>query len=574
MQPESEDKDELRPYQGRWVARLDGRVVGQGETAEGARKAAQLQRHKERPRISYVPLRLSNMSPQLLQTIEAAAGNHKIYLVGGAVRDAILGVESHDFDFAVDRDAIGLARDVAEELHAAFYVLDRKSETARVLLDRQTGIRDVLDFSSFRGANIADDLKGRDFTINAMAYEPRGQSLVDPLHGAADLGAKLVRACGPTSVQDDPVRVLRAIRMAAALDFKLEAKTRSDVKEAAALLPHISAERQRDELFRILGGPRATSAVRALEMLGVLEHLVPELCLLKGLERPAPHVHNGWEHTLGVLRALDEILDVLCNDDRIASKEGFFVGLLSQRLGRYRPQFAEHFSRGPHLERSLRSLLFFAALLHDVAKPTTRVVYEDRSIHFPGHENAGALVAAERARFFNLGNDEIKWLRTVIAHHGSFFDLGRRTEETGELPTRQAIYHYFRDAAGCGPDLIVLGLADLKGARDHRLTERAWTAYIETARALLENYWEKPGEAVSPPQLIDGNDVMELLAAKEGPLVGALLRDIREAQAIGVIKTREEAIAFGRDWLGARMADQAKMDSEASDAKGNTQKPG
>jgi poly(A) polymerase len=122
-------------------------------------------------------------------------------------------------------------------------------------------------------------------------------------------------------------------------------------------------------------------------------------------------------------------------------------------------------------------------------------------------------------------------------------------EEQGELPSRRAIYRFFRDSDASAVGLILLGLADFRGTREHTLTEKSWLAWVNVARELLENLWEKPAETVAPPRLIDGNDLMQVLALEPGPIVGELLEAIREAQATGVVSTRDAALQFGRDWL-------------------------
>ncbi len=497
-----------------------------------------------------------SLSP-LVERVHAALPDHEIYLVGGAVRDALLGKLSHDLDFVVPQEAIRLARQVANSLNADFYILDESFDAARVIV-RSAGVkdsRDFLDFTSFRSLKgvppkaIETDLRARDFTVNAIAYDLRTDSILDPLKGGADLRAKVLRACSVSSMSDDAIRVLRGVRLAAALEFRIEAETREAMKAAASLLPRISPERQRDELFKILDGPRADASVRVLEALGVFPYFLPELAAMKGVTQSAPHVDDVWEHTLSVLQYLDGILSTLSTEASEEKDSDLLSGLLSLRLGRYRTQLAEHFARPLNPERSMRGLLFLAALYHDVSKPDTRTVDETGRIRFLGHDVAGAETAARRGRSLNLSNDEVERLRAVILHHMRFHYHVSRMERDGKEPSRKSIYRFFRDAGEAGVDLILLGLADQRGTRGHLLTQDAWSKALDVARIFLENYWEKPEETVAPPRLVDGNEIMQEFELRPGPAIGHLLDAIREAQAAGEISTRDEAVEYGRKWL-------------------------
>ncbi|HEY5982900.1 MAG TPA: HD domain-containing protein [Anaerolineales bacterium] len=535
-------------YAGRWVARLQGKIVGQGGTPEAAQRAAQANRHKEKPEISYMPAATALSFPALLDEVAALAEDQPIFLVGGAVRDALLGSISHDFDLTVEQDAIGLARRVASALHADFYVLDEAFDAARVIIQNPSGIRDTLDFSSLRGADINADLEGRDFTINAIGLDLKGRTTRDPLQGAADLRTKTIRACSATAMQDDPVRILRGVRLAAALDFKIDPGTRETMKAAAHLLPNTSAERLRDELFRMLGGRKPDASIRAIEMLGVLPYLLPELVALKGVDQPEPHVLDVWEHTLSVMHYLDEILELVV-EGRLENANGMLASLLMLGIGRYRGQIKEHFAKNPNPDRSLRSLVQFAALYHDAGKPSTLSANKDGQIHFFRHEHDGASVAVQRAMEFNLSNAEVTRLETLIQNHLRLFFLASRKEESGDAPSRRAIYHFFRDSGDCAVELILLSLADLRGTRAHTLSEQTWKIWVEVARELMENLWERTSESVSPPRLLDGHDLMRELDLEPGPRLGELMANLREAQAIGEVTTKEEALKFGRDWL-------------------------
>ncbi|HVM71739.1 MAG TPA: DUF5678 domain-containing protein, partial [Anaerolineales bacterium] len=190
--------EEERSYAGRWIARLNGRIIAQGGTPEQARHAAQ-SRYKETPQVEFMPAEFPLKFPAVLESVIAALPQDlTVYLVGGAVRDALIRQPVHDLDFVMERNAIKTARRIADALKADFYPLDSERDTGRVLVTNPDGTHMLMDFSSFRGRDLSkaegqtleSDLNGRDFTLNAIALNLADNSLYDPLGGAQDLKEK------------------------------------------------------------------------------------------------------------------------------------------------------------------------------------------------------------------------------------------------------------------------------------------------------------------------------------------------------------------------------------------------
>ncbi|HEX2992340.1 MAG TPA: hypothetical protein VHO49_16760, partial [Anaerolineales bacterium] len=274
-----------------------------------------------------------------------------------------------------------------------------------------------------------------------------------------------------------------------------------------------------------------------------------ELSALKGVKQSSPHVLDVWEHTLSVLGHLEDILSALAPGYDADNTNDLFTGLLTLRIGRYREQFAAHFANSLNTDRTVRAALFFAALYHDVEKPATRSVDEAGRIRFFDHDVRGAQTTARRAEAFNLSNDEIERMRVIVHQHMRFHFFANRMESDKQEPSRRAIYRFFRDAGEAGVDLVLLGLADLRGTRGPALTQETWTASLDVARVLLENYWEKRQETVAPPRLLDGNELMRELDLEPGRIIGQLLESIREGQATGKIESREQALQYAREKL-------------------------
>src|SRR5690606_154472 len=330
----------------------------------------------------------------------------------------------------------------------------------------------------YRGANLEEDLRARDFTINAIAYNLQDDTVIDPTDGVKDIEAKTIQVCSPTSFTDDPIRVLRAVRLAAAFDFTIEESTRERIMQASLLLRIASIERVRDEVFKILNTNQVSDSIHTLETLGVLEYIMPELLKMKGVEQTYPHVFDVWAHTLAVLDYLERILLNLFAQ----TPKNEFAKSLQDQLGKFRPQIREHFSQSLNVDRTHRALLFFAALYHDVCKPDTKKVEDSGRIRFFNHDVQGAEVVAERARAFNLSNDEVERLRVIIKEHMRIHAFTSKLEHLNEYPSRRAIYRFFRDAGRAGIDLIFLALADIRGTRYKDMTLQTWNIYLEISK--------------------------------------------------------------------------------------------
>ncbi len=538
--------DEIQPYAGRWVALVQGRVVGVGASAEDARANAQLSRHKERPQVMFVTEPFEFELPELLAEVQRLAPNPAaVWLVGGAVRDVMLHRRLHDLDFAVEGDGLAVARTVANAQNAAFYPLDDERGVGRVILTRDEHTL-TLDFARLRGADLHADLAARDFTLNAMAVtltEP--PQLIDPLRGQADLRAKIIRACGPNSISDDPIRGVRAVRQAAQLNFRLDKGTRAAIREQAGALAHVSAERVRDEFIRCIGGPRPAASLRALDLLGLLEHIAPEALAMKGVTQSEPHVLDVWEHTLAVIERLDSLISILGPIHDVDAASELTLGLIAVQLGRYRRAISDHLRAPLSSERPTRWTLMLAALLHDVAKPQTRSVDPDGRIRFFTHEELGAKLTEDVMTRLRFSTDEIKHARVIVANHMR----PRQLRQMG-APSRRAIYKFFRDTGAAGVDTVLLALADYLGKfGGSPPPQDEWAEHVAGCAKLLEAYFEKREEQVAPPALLTGHDLIEQFGLQPGPQIGQLLEAIREAQAAGEITNREAALEFVRRQL-------------------------
>jgi poly(A) polymerase len=495
----------------------------------------------ERSRQSAFPL------PAIAEEIRLHLAGREAYLVGGATRDTLLGLPIGDIDIVIRGDGVSSAKAAADALKAPFYPLDADRGVGRVILVRGE-TRHTVDFASMHGASIQDDLHGRDFTVNAIAVSlDAPEKTIDPLGGEADIRRGILRACSARSVSDDPVRAVRAVRLATQLGFRLEKDTKEQVRSGAPLLGRVSAERIRDEFFRILAGRKVAAAIRSLDALGVLPAIVPETAGLARVQPPPPHRYTVWEHTIGALEKLETLIDLLAcefDEDRAAD---FVMGLARARLGRFHAALGEHLARPLSDERPARGLLFLAGILHDAAKPETSSVSSTGEVHFLGHEQLGADWALNRATALRFSNGEAEYIAQIVRNHMRPLLL-----RMGGPVSRRTVFRFFRSTGPCGVAVCLFFLADTLATHGPDLPQDVWQSTVDTVCPLLEGYFEHPAEIIRPVLLLSGIDLMREFGLPPGPQIGELLDALREAQAAGEVATMQEALDLVNRGLGRK----------------------
>ncbi|MFN8556126.1 MAG: HD domain-containing protein [Dehalococcoidia bacterium] len=338
------------------------------------------------------------------------------------------------------------------------------------------GVRHI-DVGALRGA-ITDDLALRDFTVNAIAARATDGALIDPHRGRDDLAAGVLRLVTADAVRNDPLRALRAVRFAAELGFTLEERSAAIVRRDAPLLARAAGERQRDELARVFETPVAAAMVRLADDLGLLDVVVPELAEGKGCAQPKEHHYDVFDHNVATVDVLDGILHQPDDGEefRAARFHTVWDGL---------PDAADLWTRfeapGPE-GRTRRGLLKLVGLLHDVAKPRTKSRQPNGRIRFFGHSEAGAGMAAEILTRLRYTSREIKLAELLITDHLRPGQLANGSR----LPTRRALYRFFRDLDDAAPDLLLLNLADHAAARGPAMPAEAWLGHIAYIRWILE----------------------------------------------------------------------------------------
>jgi len=455
------------------------------------------------------------------------------YIVGGFVRDTLLGRYTDDIDIAIDADALATASVVAVALGGKYVPLDEENRVGRVILP---GEKWHIDFSSLQG-DIMQDLARRDFTIDAMAVELEKslttafdtRNLIDPFHGRDDLLGGIIRAVSTGIFEADAVRLLRAVRLAAELGFTIYNDTEALIRRHSALITNVPGERVREEFLRLLALPGAGRRLAYLDELGLLTALIPELAPARGVDQPRMHIWDVFDHSIQTVAAVEFLLRA--STWEYASRDILDAVPWSTRLQEH---FNEEISHG-----STRStLLKLAALLHDIAKPRTKTTVEDGRARFLGHPQEGAAATAAIMERLRFSRREIQIVELLVKYHL------RPTQMAQEgVPTLRAIYRYFRDTGKEGIDLLFLSLADHLAARGPALDITPWREHAAMAENVLNRHFEE-ASLPRPAKLIDGHDIIKIYRLAPGPRIGQLLEALKEAQSAGEVTDRQEALNF------------------------------
>ena len=481
-----------------------------------------------------------------------------LYVVGGAVRDYLLArqADQTDLDLVVERAAIPIARRVANRLGWAFYELDTARDVARLVFAQASGPPLICDIAALRGGTLESDLLARDFSVNALAFRmitPTQVELIDLVNGQADLAARRLRRVTASGLAEDPVRLLRAVRFVHQLDFTLEEETLIQIKRMSGTVKLASAERIRDELWKIFASKRPAEAMADMQALGLLAQVLPEVSMLDGVEQSHPHEFDVYQHTLEVVRQMGYIRQWLQGHsvDPATHPADWQHDLLPRR-SRLRQYFVQALAVG----RLRWDWLIWHALLHDVGKPITQSQEPNgmggTRIRFLGHERVSAQMATVRLEQLHFSRQEVGCAERVAANHMRPHLL--HASFLGQPISRRAAYRYFRDSGEratnqlLGLEICLLALADALAT--HRTLSFEWPEYLAHLEQLIAYAFAEDGfQQVRQAPLVDGHQLMRILNLQPGRQVGEILDYLLEAQAAGEIQTAEAALALAQQWL-------------------------
>ncbi len=489
-------------------------------------------------------LRLDENLAGLLRHIRSLLPSEKVYLVGGAVRDLLLGKPVHDLDFVLAQDSVRLAKAVKNRFQGVWYTLDDERQTARVILRQGSDQELVLDFTSFIGDTLGEDLSQRDYTINAMAIDlDEPEVLIDPLGGRSDFIGKKLKPGSPRSLIDDPLRVLRGVRMVRMYGLEPSPETTELMRVALKELGRVSGERIRDELLKVLACPRRQETFGLLTRFGIYSLLAgwtnasiseTELTKLKFVEQSdqrEPDVEENkdragfsdfYPERFEIIKNLDAILSAIQNNSMPEQFSG--IEPFVQYLDRFLQQLKETLNEKLQGTRTRSDAILLTAFLAG-------------SFDDPGF-------AEILTNFLMLGQKEKKAIEKICLGFRNILILSSKRELSA-----LDIYRLFRDS---GTFTVESALLHLCKEDNQNVNQR------KVAIKVLASWFEDQESVIDPPRLIDGDQLKKELGISPGPWMGEYLEAIREAQVTGEVNSYKDAIDFVREIIKNRSRDESK----------------
>ncbi|MGH2952847.1 MAG: HD domain-containing protein [Solirubrobacterales bacterium] len=464
-------------------------------------------------------------APAVRCATTALDGADEAWIVGGAVRDAVLGRPVVDVDLAVAAEPADLAAKLAAAARGPAFELSAQFETWRVL---GPGNDWHIDVTRLRGDRIEADLARRDFTANAIAVPLRDPTAVpiDPTGGLRDLDAAVLRQASSTSFADDPLRILRAARLAAALGFALDAETAQAARALRSRAGEPAGERQFAELRLLVAGTEPLRGLELLDELDATAAVLPELEALRGIEQTPYHHLDAHGHTIEVLRRLLEV------EHDLPAYTGESAGAVADLLA---APLADELTRGGALR--------FVALFHDFGKAETRTVSEEGRVMFLGHDRVGARIIRELCVRLRTSRRLSDYLANLTLHHLTLGFLVHRRPLS-----RRDLFDYLRATEPDPVDVTLFTVADRLATRSERVRPEAIEAHLALAREVIAEAlgWIRDGAPSAP---LPGDELAAALGIEPGPRLGRLLDEIEAAVFTGDVTTPGDAIALGRRLL-------------------------
>jgi poly(A) polymerase len=468
----------------------------------------------------------------------------KSYLVGGVLRDSILGANNPDIDIAVVGSALSVARKAATIMNGRWFQLDNSRDISRVI-SSVSGIDIQIDIASAKNG-ISHDISKRDFTINALALDisdiefnsggPQYEisKIIDEHRGIKDLFDSVLRMTTNQVFKDDPLRILRAARIAAQYHLRIDEVTEAQIRKSSPLILKASPERIRDEFMKILSIRKSAQNITRMDDLGILTNVIPELEASRKTSQTPYHHWNVLEHMVQTAGQAENIVN---GEEINVGPYPKFIQTFIPSDDLHRDYFDQSFSDGHNRSTFLK----LSCLLHDIAKPNTKTIEPDGKTRFLKHDKLGAEMAyviLKRLKFSNAG---IELVKSQIENHLRPSQIS----SLGQEPTAKAIRKYYKDTDGASLDILYLNMADYIATKGPNLTKKEWIDHCSKIGIILENE-SSYKKAVNQDKLLSGHDIMVGLRLKSGPLIGTLIEEIEEARMEGLVSNKKEALELIR----------------------------
>ena len=434
-----------------------------------------------------------------------------VYIVGGSIRDLMWGRTPFDYDVVVQGDPASFAKRLASRTSGRFVELGKHGQTMRRVITKDL----IFDIMPLNGATIEEDLLQRDFTINAMAVAVSCGSLIDRLGGRQDLASKKIRMVSADVFRKDPVRLIRAYRLAAAFVFSIDPDTHGILARDAHLISRSAGERVRGEFFKILQCAGSHAYLAGMADSGLLFNVFPELLALKNYRLPGADPQNLFEQTVDSYHGLEKLLDAESQLNKMSGHRIF-----------------------QDVDAARATLIKWAILFHDIGIPATQTLTAEEIHNFYSHTLKSAVMAqkiCQRLRFSRKQTDSIG---LIVTNHLQPFLLFRAQQKKN--PFQKAFARFFMKCRDLTPDVLLHALAEFMGKRDSQNPElKDFTDFI---RMLIQNYYSilQPRASLPPP--LTGNDLINEFGLKPSAEFKRILKRIEEEHLTKEVLTRHQAL--------------------------------
>jgi poly(A) polymerase len=440
------------------------------------------------------------------------------YIIGGSIRDLLLDRIPTDYDIGVTENPKKFAENMAKNISGHLFKMGKSGQ----MIIRVVSKDNIFDITSLNGSFIEEDLKKRDFTINAMAYDLSSGQIIDCLGGLVDLADKKVRMVSSDVFKKDPIRLIRAYRIAACLNFEIEPQTASRIRANANLIQNSAGERIRDEIFKLLGTSKSYHYLSQMTDAGLLSAIFPDLDRLKGCLQNSHHLYDVFEHTLKAYHHLESILnhpDKILPDTCIQIRQ--------------------------YLDEEKTVLLKYAILLHDMGKPWAKTIDPRGKIHFYGHSRKSVDLAQKVNQKLRLSNREKRFVDFIIRNHLNPLFLFTAMQK--KTLTHKGITRFFKKCGDNTPALLLHSIADIMAKPDK--PNQTHKAFIRFVQEMIHNFFYSFKPKIKEPPLITGHDLIHEFGLTPSPLFKRILNLVQEEKLTNKINSRSEALAWVRDYI-------------------------
>jgi putative nucleotidyltransferase with HDIG domain len=457
----------------------------------------------------------------MLQFIKTILPRQKgVYIIGGSIRDLLLGRVPADYDIACTGNPEKFAKKILAESVGHLVRLGKSDQMIFRVISGGT----IFDITSLNGASIEEDLKKRDFTVNAVAYDLYSEKIIDCFGGLKDLADKKVRMVSKKIFKKDPVRLIRAYRIGACLNFEIESRTAELIAYHVKLLRNIAGERIRAELLSMLDTSASYPYLIQMANNGLLEAVFPGFDCLKGCVQNNHHHFDVFEHTLSAFEHLETMMN---------KPEDILPGISTQ-ICRY-------------IAKTRPALIKCAILIHDIGKPLTKTVDSSGKCRFYGHARKSAQMARTIGQRLRFSNREQRFIDCIVRHHMKPLSLFKAYEK--KTATQKSIVRFYKKCDDNTPAVLLAAMADTK-AKQYKMTSQS-KDLISFIEKLIYDYFMSYQALRDTSPLITGHDLIHVLGLAPSPIFKKILEFVDDAKLTHTVKNRSEALELVRNYLAS-----------------------